>query len=126
MRAAAVRSGAARLRQGVLGVLVVNRFVVADEAQFTERAHAALRALSACAGFERARLGRSADDPAYWCLVTEWGSVGAYRRALSAYDVKLHATPLLAEALEEPSAYEVLAAADGDAITVAASDRAPD
>ncbi|MQA25719.1 MAG: antibiotic biosynthesis monooxygenase [Micromonosporaceae bacterium] len=105
-------------------MLVVNRFRVADEPGFVERAHTALAALSACAGFDRARLGRSADDPALWCLVTEWRSVGAYRRALSAYDVKLHATPLLAESLEEPSAYEVLADADGDTITVAASDRA--
>jgi hypothetical protein len=56
--------------------------------------------------------------------VTEWESVGAYRRALSSYDVKLHATPLLARSLDEPSAYEVLAeAAVGGSVTVAASDR---
>ena len=32
---------------------------------------------------------------------------GAYRRALSAYDVKLDAVPLLSRALDEPSAYEI-------------------
>jgi hypothetical protein len=69
-------------------------------------------------------LGRAADDPHRWCLVTEWASVGAYRRALSAYDVKVYATPLLAEAEEEPSAYEVLASSDGSGITVGNSDRA--
>ncbi|MGH3735891.1 MAG: antibiotic biosynthesis monooxygenase family protein [Micromonosporaceae bacterium] len=109
-------------------MLVVNRFLVAadTERDFTERADAALRALAARDGFVRARLGRAADDPGHWCLVTEWRSVGAYRRALSAYDVKLYATPLLAEAIEEPSAYEVLATTDGEAVSYAASDRASD
>ena len=41
-------------------------------------------------------------------LATTWEHVGAYRRALSAYDVKLHAVPLLSRALDEPSAYEVV------------------
>ncbi len=34
--------------------------------------------------------------------------MGSYRRALSAYDVKLGAVPLLSRAVDEPSAYEVL------------------
>ena len=34
--------------------------------------------------------------------------MGAYRRALSSYDVKLHAVPTLSRALDEPSAYEVV------------------
>ena len=41
-------------------------------------------------------------------LVTTWENVGAYRRALSSYDVKLHAVPLLSRAIDEPSAYEVV------------------
>ena len=48
------------------------------------------------------------DDPTLWALVTTWEHVGAYRRALSAYDVKLHAVPVLSRALDEPSAYEVV------------------
>ncbi|MGH3656489.1 MAG: antibiotic biosynthesis monooxygenase family protein [Micromonosporaceae bacterium] len=110
-------------------MLVVNRFQIEESAdserRFVERAHAALTALADREGFVRGRLGRAADDPRRWCLVTEWRSVGAYRRALSGYDVKLHATPLLAEAADEPSAYEVLAATDGDGIVVSGSDRAP-
>ncbi len=109
-------------------MLVVNRFLVAGPAEdFASRAHAALAALGARPGYRSGRLGRSVDEPAYWCLVTEWESVGAYRRALSAYDVKVHATPLLAESMAEPSAYEVLAhtGANGD-VVVTASDRAPD
>ena len=41
-------------------------------------------------------------------LTTQWEHVGAYRRALSAYDVKLGAVPLLSRALDEPSAFEVV------------------
>ncbi len=39
-------------------------------------------------------------------LTTEWEGPGAYRRALSSYDVKLTAVPTLSRALDEPSAYE--------------------
>ena len=94
-------------------MLVLNRFVVPPDSQdsFTERAHAALAAL--------------AERPGYWTLVTEWESVGAYRRALGGFDVKVHATPLLSESLDEPSAFETLAGAEpGGAVVVVASDRA--
>ena len=53
-------------------------------------------------------MGRNVDDPTLWVLVTTWEHVGAYRRALSSYDVKLHAVPLLSRALDEPSAYEAV------------------
>ncbi len=56
----------------------------------------------------RGTIGRNVDDPTLWVLVTTWANVGAYRRALSSYDVKLHAVPLLSRALDEPSAYEVV------------------
>jgi hypothetical protein len=108
-------------------VLVLNRFLVDDGAveTFTGRAHAALAALAACPGYVRGRLTRALDEPDHWCLITEWESVGGYRRALGAFDVKVTATPLLAESLDEPSAYETLAAAEpgGDVVT-RASDRA--
>jgi quinol monooxygenase YgiN len=102
-------------------VLVVTRFVVApgDEETFRAQAAAALAALAQRPGYENGRVARATDDATAWLLLTEWASVGAYRRALSGYDVKLHATPLLARAVAEPSAYEVL----GDGI---ASDRAAD
>ena len=57
--------------------------------------------------------------------MTEWASVGAYRRALGNYDVKLYATPLLAQALDRPSAFEELLDVDGSGVvTRQASDRA--
>ncbi|MFC4150407.1 antibiotic biosynthesis monooxygenase family protein [Micromonospora mangrovi] len=108
-------------------MLVTNRFVVDAEAvaAFTERAHAALAALAARPGYLRGELLRALDDPTHWCLVTEWESVGTYRRALGGFDVKVHATPLLAESIDEPSAYETLASAapEGE-IVIVASDRA--
>ncbi|WP_432978388.1 antibiotic biosynthesis monooxygenase family protein [Dactylosporangium sp. CA-233914] len=107
-------------------MLVVTRFVVDGEADdFVRRAHAALGALAACKGYLRGRLGRAYDDPAHWSIVTEWESVGAYRRALSNFDVKVHATPLLAQSLDEPSAFEVLAeSTPGGDLKVTTSDRA--
>jgi Antibiotic biosynthesis monooxygenase len=88
-------------------------------------ARPALAALAACPGFVRAQLGRAFDEPDVWCLVTEWASVGAYRRALGSYEVKLHATPLLARARPEPSAFEVLAdAVAGAPVRLSGSDRA--
>ncbi|MFI6762641.1 antibiotic biosynthesis monooxygenase family protein [Micromonospora sp. NPDC050417] len=110
-------------------MLVTNRFVVDEDgaASFTERAHAALAALAARPGYQRGQLLRALDDPRHWALVTEWESVGTYRRALGAFDVKVYATPLLAESLDEPSAYEALATADpGGTVEVTASDRATD
>jgi len=98
---------------------------VGSATEFVADAHEALAALGARPGFVRGQLARAYDDPAAWCLVTEWESVGAYRRALSAYDVKLRATPLLARAVPEASAYEPLASVEpGGPVRVAESDRA--
>ena len=108
-------------------MLVLNRFVVPPDTQdgFVLRAHAALTALAERPGYLSGRLARAIEDPSHWTLVTEWESVGAYRRALSAFEVKVDATPLLAESLDEPSAFEALAeVAPGGEVTVAVSDRA--
>jgi quinol monooxygenase YgiN len=110
-------------------VLVLNRFVVAPDAvdAFIGRAHAALAALAARPGYRSGRLTRGLDEPDTWVLVTEWESVGAYRRALGAFDVRIAAIPLLADALDEPSAFEALASAEpGGEVVARESDRAPD
>ncbi|GLZ79403.1 hypothetical protein Afil01_42100 [Actinorhabdospora filicis] len=90
-------------------MLVVNRFDVPEggEETFLQQGEAALTALSARPGFLRGRLTRAMDEPGRWCLVSEWESVGSYRRALSNFDVKMYGTPLLAAALPEASAFEV-------------------
>ncbi|MCW2700995.1 MAG: Antibiotic biosynthesis monooxygenase [Blastococcus sp.] len=64
-----------------------------------------LAALSSRPGFRDAELGRSADDPELWALVTRWDGVGAYRRALSATEVKITGAPVWVHAVDEPSVY---------------------
>ncbi|MDT4936388.1 MAG: hypothetical protein QOG80_59 [Pseudonocardiales bacterium] len=92
---------------------------------FTDRATAALSVLAARPGYVRGSLGRSVDADDRWVLVTEWHNVGSYRRALGNYDVRLHATPLLAEALDLPGAFEALVeVAPGGAAVFGGSDRA--
>ncbi|MGH3051128.1 MAG: antibiotic biosynthesis monooxygenase family protein [Gaiellaceae bacterium] len=104
-------------------MLVVSRFVAAPD-DLEEKARTALAVLAGRAGFVRGSLGRAADDPSAWVLVTEWVGVGAWRRALSSYDVKVHASPLLALGRDEPSAFEVLVTTDGDGTRERGSDRA--
>ena len=67
-----------------------------------------LRQLADRPGFVTGCVGRALDDPAIWLLTTTWEHVGAYRRALSAYEIKVHVVPLLAYAVDEPSAYEII------------------
>jgi quinol monooxygenase YgiN len=91
-------------------VLVVTRFRVPedDPAPFREDLESALAVLAEQQGYEDGRLGRNVDDPTLWVMVTRWRDVGSYRRALSSYDVKVGAVPLLGRAVDEPSAYESL------------------
>ena len=91
-------------------MLVVNRFRVPLDNGETFRAEldTARAALEERPGYVEGRIGRNLDDPTLWVLTTRWENVGAYRRALSAYDVKLKAVPLLSRALDEPSAYELV------------------
>lgn len=109
-------------------MLVISRFEVPEQAgvEFLGRARAALAAFAARPGFVRGRVGRAADAPTVWALTTEWASVGSFRRSLSDFDVKVHASTLLAEAIEEASAFEVLAGWDGTGETIGRTDRAAD
>ncbi|HEV2885764.1 MAG TPA: antibiotic biosynthesis monooxygenase family protein [Jatrophihabitans sp.] len=95
--------------------------------RFQSEAEQALRLLAERPGFLRGAVGRSTDDAGSWLLLTEWESVGAYRRGLGDYQVKLLATPLLAQALDQPSAFEVLLRIEQDGQeTARTSDRAVD
>ena len=91
-------------------MLVVNRFRVpaAEADAFRSQLEEAHAVLAAQTGYVDGAIGRNLDEPDLWVLTTRWESVGAYRRALSAYDVKLAAVPTLSRALDEPSAYEVV------------------
>ena len=91
-------------------MLVVNRFrVPVDEGEaFRADLESALSVLSEQVGYADGQVGRNADDPTLWAMVTRWRDVGSYRRALSRYEVKMGAVPLLSRAIDEPSAYEQL------------------
>jgi len=100
-------------------VLVVNRFRVeeAEGEAFLADLRGALEVLATRPGYVDGRIGRNIDDPTLWVLSTRWANVGSYRRALSSYDVKLNAVPLLSRAVDEPSAYELVE--DAAALNVA-------
>jgi hypothetical protein len=91
-------------------VLVISRFRY--DADSTDRAldelTSCLEGLGRCHGFLEGAVGRAADEPSLWVLQTRWDAVGSYRRALSTYDVKAAVVPLLSQAIDEPSAYEIL------------------
>jgi heme-degrading monooxygenase HmoA len=76
-----------------------------DGAALEAQAAALLAALALRPGFRDGELGRSADDPSLWALVTRWEGVGAYRRALSAAEVKITGAPVWVHAVDEPGAY---------------------
>ena len=89
-------------------MLAIARFNVAlgNAAHFEAQLSVALDAFSACAGFVSGEFGQNLDDTTMWSLVTHWENVGSYRRALSNLNVKMNAIPLLAQAIDEPGAYE--------------------
>jgi hypothetical protein len=93
-------------------MISIVQFDVIDEVEFIDRMTTALRVLAERPGYLRGSAGRSTDEPTRWVLATEWSNVGSYRRALGAYEVKLYATPLLAQAIDVPSAFEELLAAE--------------
>jgi heme oxygenase (mycobilin-producing) len=116
-------------------LLVVTRYVVDDPAggesggesggeAFRLRARDALEALTAQPGCTSGHVARALDDPRRWVVQTEWDSVGSYRRALSAYDVKVRAVPLMYEQIDEATAYESLVTAGPDGLADSGSDLA--
>ena len=90
-------------------MLVVTRYrrPQAQARDFLAAAKHALAVLGAQPGYLTGRVGRATDDPQLWVISTEWADVGSYRRALSAYQVKAEAVPLLSQAYDEPSAFEI-------------------
>jgi heme oxygenase (mycobilin-producing) len=89
---------------------VVTRFIVPDDGPAPEEFAAGLLRLSEAfsprPGHRRTRSAQALDDPTRWVLVSEWDDVGPWRRALSSYDVRIEAMPLMAYAEGEPGVYE--------------------
>lgn len=92
-------------------MLALSRFRYDDSAAAAAEAdlRRCLDGLGRCVGYLDGAVGRALDDPSLWVLQTRWANVGAYRRALSTYDIKLSVVPLLSNAVDEPSAYEIIA-----------------
>jgi heme-degrading monooxygenase HmoA len=88
-------------------VFAVTRLRVphSDAAAFAADVDALLATLAARPGYRDGEVGRCTDDPALWALVTRWDGVGAYRRALSAAEVKIAGAPVWVHALDEPGVY---------------------
>jgi quinol monooxygenase YgiN len=90
-------------------VIAVHRFDMSahGDERLQDELEGLLAVLSQRTGFVRGQVARAVDEPAAWIVLTEWEGVGAYRRGLSSYDVKLLA-PLLGRARPEASAFEVV------------------
>jgi hypothetical protein len=88
-------------------VFAVTRFRATEDAgpALAAAVEPLLAALAARPGFRDGELGRSADDPELWALVTRWDGVGSYRRALSNADVKISGAPVWVHAVDEPGVY---------------------
>lgn len=109
-------------------LLVVSRFRLspADRPGFLVDADRAMASLAARPGCRSVSLGQSTDEEGLLVIRSEWDGVGAYRRALSDFDVKVNAIPLLSSAIDEPSAYEVVRHRDASGTTAAPSGLAAD
>ena len=88
----------------------MSRFAVPEEqaAAFATQARAAIATLAESAGFIEASLGQATDARDLRVIATRWAGIGAYRKALSRYEVKLSVVPFLSMAVDEPSAFEVV------------------
>lgn len=108
-------------------VLVVSRYRVdADRVSWTEQMRAALSVLAESSGFVRGQIAQATDDADLMVVSTTWENVGAYRRALSRYEVKMQAIPLLSTAIDEPSAFEAVVVIDESGEQLFASGLAAD
>lgn len=91
-------------------MIVVTRHLVpqAELPLWLEQAKAAIGPLAERPGCLGVSIGLATDQVDLVSVVSRWEGVGAYRRALSNFDVKLHAIPFLSTAIDEPSAFEIV------------------
>jgi hypothetical protein len=84
------------------------RFRSPDVAALMVTLRESVAVLAAKEGFRSADVCRAVDDPELVVLRVDWDTVGSYRRALSAYDVKVAVVPVISQAIDEPTAFEAL------------------
>ncbi len=90
------------------GFVALLRFRSRDVAALMVQLRESISLLATKEGFVDARVSRAIDDGALVTLELAWDTVGSYRRALSSYDVKVQVVPIMSQALDEPTAFEVL------------------
>ena len=90
------------------GFVALLRFRSHDVPALVAQLRGSVALLSTKPGFINAHMARAIDDPELIVLQLGWDTVGSYRRALSAYDVKVEVVPVMSQALDEPTAFEVL------------------
>lgn len=81
------------------------RFRPDDAVAFRPRAEAVADFWRAAPGCQACDLVQNVDDEGLWALVSRWDDVGSYRRSFAGFEAKVLLTPLLAEALDEPTAF---------------------
>ena len=101
------------------GFVTALRFVSTDAATLVGQLRHAVELLATFEGFVDARIARAVDSAQLISLNLGWENVGAYRRALSSFEVKVAVVPLLSQALDEASAFEVLQVTDSHGIATA-------
>ena len=94
--------------QPVPGFIAALRFRADDVPGLMARLRDSVALLGGFDGFVDARVGRAIDDDRLIVMEISWRTVGDYRRALSSFDVKVNVVPLLSQAIDEPTAVEVL------------------
>jgi len=109
-------------------VFVVLRYNVGTSgfAEFLAEAQTAIEVLSTRPGFIRATVGQAIDEAGQMTVLLEFSNIGTYRRALSNYDVKIQAVPLLSRAVDEPTAFELLHSRDSEGTVNEQSSIAPE
>ncbi|CAB4709088.1 unannotated protein [freshwater metagenome] len=110
------------------GLIVISRFQVGVDqvAEFAANSRHAIAVLATCNGFVEAFVGQSTDEPDLLTITSRWQHVGAYRRALSTFDVKVSVIPFLSLAIDESSAYEIVHHRTEHSVTDSASGLAAD
>lgn len=95
-------------------LLVQSRFrVTGGRDEWFAQMRGALAVLAESTGFLRGWIAQATDDSELVTVTTEWDGIGAYRKALSRFEVKAHVIPLLSMAIDEPSAFEAVVSIAG-------------
>lgn len=85
-------------------MLAISRFR-APGPDFPQRAARIVEFWRSSPGCLRVELVRNLDDEELWAILSEWETVGAYRRSFNGYEAKMVLTEVLLLAVDEPSAY---------------------